>query len=203
MLEGTRELALSPLFAAATLEYTTKTTADQVALEIAPAHPKAIIKHAGEVITSPVQVDLEVGNNVYAIEVYAEDGTTEKYRVNIVKEVLSKPSCLFTDISNHWAKAEICEAVELGIVKGVSELLFDPNRDVTRTDFTVMLVRALGLNSQEASGLVRFSDDAHIPQWAKEEMNTAILAGIIEGYPSGQFLPAAVILLRLWKLQQD
>lgn len=189
VLEETNELTLSPIFAATTVDYEVKTTAELVNLEFAAAHPQAVIKHAGKVITSTVQLDLALGNNIYLIEVYAEDGTMKKYSINIEREAVSKPACLFTDIINHWAKDDICEAVELGIAKGVSELIFDPNRDVTRTDFAVMLVRLLALSSQKESGLERFSDYTHIPQWAQDEMNTAILAGIIEGYPSGQLLP--------------
>ena len=52
----------------------------------------------------------------------------------------------FTDISGHWAKAQIEQAVAKGYVTGYPNGTFKPDAPVTRAQFITMLVRALGLD---------------------------------------------------------
>jgi hypothetical protein len=51
----------------------------------------------------------------------------------------------FTDISGHWAKIQIEQAVAKGYVAGYPNGTFKPDAPVTRAQFITMLVRALGL----------------------------------------------------------
>ncbi len=49
----------------------------------------------------------------------------------------------FSDIDGHWAKDEILKAAKAGFVKGVEEGIYDPDSEVTRSQFVAMIVRAL------------------------------------------------------------
>ena len=99
------------------------------------------------------------------------------------------PGCPFTDIEKHWAKSEICEAAKLGIVEGVNAYAFLPNGEVTRTEFAVMLLRALRIEIDDEAGAVSFSDRGSIPKWADQAIRTAVAKGILSGYPDGTLRP--------------
>jgi hypothetical protein len=59
-------------------------------------------------------------------------------------EAASSPD-VFKDVSGHWAKTQIEEAVAKGYVAGYPNGTFKPDAPVTRAQFITMLVRALGL----------------------------------------------------------
>ncbi|TBL73913.1 NEAT domain-containing protein [Paenibacillus thalictri] len=90
-----------------------------------------------------------------------------------------------SDIGNHWAKASIEQAVSLGIVNGYEDGTFRPNGEVTRSEFTVMLNRALKLEGQKAD--LTFSDLSNVPDWVKPSLEQAVGAGIISSYEDGTF----------------
>lgn len=91
------------------------------------------------------------------------------------------------DISSHWAKAAIDKAVSAGFVNGYGDGTFRPDQQVTRAEFMAMLSRALGLKEASASG--SYADASRIPAWAKAYIDSAVEAGIIQGYPDGSFGP--------------
>lgn len=49
----------------------------------------------------------------------------------------------FKDIEGHWAEDEIRQALEMGIVSGVTDSLFKPDREATRAEVTAIVMRAL------------------------------------------------------------
>ena len=105
----------------------------------------------------------------------------------------SAPGCLFVDIEKHWAKPEICEAAELGIVEGMSPRIFMPNAAVTRTEFAVMLLRTLRSGIDSEAGALSFSDSDSTPKWALQAIRTAVAKGILTGYPDGTLKPVQTV----------
>jgi|GEM_PF-6188871 S-layer homology domain. len=101
--------------------------------------------------------------------------------------------CLFTDLEKHWAKTDICEAASLGIIEGVASNRFAPNLAVTRTEFAVMLARALQLPAIEDEATLSFQDQESIPAWARPMIKAALAEGFITGYPDGTFRPEQTI----------
>ncbi|MFD2881981.1 S-layer homology domain-containing protein [Paenibacillus rhizoplanae] len=89
------------------------------------------------------------------------------------------PGPSFTDIAGHWAEASIREAVKQGIITGYPNGSFQPNRNVTRAEFTVMLAKALKLQNTEAA--LSFKDSDRIGPWAKAAVAQAVALGIIQG----------------------
>ncbi|MFS0723166.1 S-layer homology domain-containing protein [Paenibacillus sp. 1P07SE] len=118
------------------------------------------------------------------------------------------PSPDFTDLTNHWAKSAIEQAVSKGIVNGYEDNTFRPNGQVSRAEFVAMLGRALPAN-EEPSTYASFSDEQDIPAWVEPYLAPIAGAGIIGGYEDGTFRPAqritraelAVIIVRAHQLQ--
>lgn len=100
----------------------------------------------------------------------------------------------FSDITGHWAATSIREAASLGIVKGYADGTFHPAAQVTRAEFTVMLVRMLKPSAQNASSTAStFTDEGQIGAWARDDIATASALGWVKGDANGAFRPNSSI----------
>ncbi|HPQ46264.1 MAG TPA: S-layer homology domain-containing protein [Clostridia bacterium] len=82
-------------------------------------------------------------------------------------------------------------AYQNGIVKGVTELLFEPERPVTREEIAVMVYRASALSGTDFSGAVpSYMDNEVISDWASDGVGFVQESGIMEGRPGNYFDPA-------------
>lgn len=94
----------------------------------------------------------------------------------------------FGDIQGHpWAQKQIEVLASKGIIAGTSDELhtFDPDSSVTRADFTVLLVRALGLRGEADSGF----KDVHPEDYYYQAVGIAKRLGIAQGQAEGAFNP--------------
>jgi hypothetical protein len=96
------------------------------------------------------------------------------------------PQPVLTDIAGHWAKAEIEKLVALGIVNGYPDRTFRPDNNITRAEFTKILVKAMGLAEVHAG--VTFSD-VSAGLWSHGYIGAAFKAGLVKGYEDGAFRP--------------
>jgi len=98
-----------------------------------------------------------------------------------------------TDIAGHANEDAILRLNKLGIVTG-DDRGFAPNANITRAEFAVLLVRALGLeaSSNLAKGDTQFTDVTVAAgyEWASGAINVASRLGYINGYGDGKFGPA-------------
>ena len=94
---------------------------------------------------------------------------------------------VFNDTSNHWAKGYVSTAYANGMVKGVSDTEFAPDRTITREEMTAMLMRVI--DAKKVKEPIAFTDQSDISDWAKEYIVKATESGIIDGYDNGQFKP--------------
>ena len=90
----------------------------------------------------------------------------------------------FIDIIGHWAKDDIENLYAKGIVTGVTEITFEPDRSVTRAEFATLITKALNLTSDVSQGF----EDVRIGEWHYSFVNAAANAGLIVGY-DGYFRP--------------
>lgn len=96
-----------------------------------------------------------------------------------------QPKAMFDDVPDgHWAKAYVEELAEKGIVKGVSETQFDPDRSITRAEFVTLLVNTFGFHS--ADDVSRFVD-VQEGQWYAEAVAGAVANGIANGMSENYF----------------
>lgn len=95
----------------------------------------------------------------------------------------------FKDIASSWAASDITALANKFIIQGTSAEAFSPNNNLTRAEFTSLLVRSLGL---QAAGGVTFSD---VPStaWYANDVAAAYEAGLIQGTSQDKFSPNAYV----------
>ncbi|MCL2003328.1 MAG: S-layer homology domain-containing protein [Oscillospiraceae bacterium] len=101
----------------------------------------------------------------------------------------------FGDVSG-WATAAIKFAAARGIVAGVGDGLFAPERAVTRAEFVTMLVQMLGIDSVQLivdSGELIVFEDVLEGAWYYEHVMLAAALGVTAGVGGGKFAPDRVI----------
>lgn len=115
----------------------------------------------------------------------------------------------FTDVNNgaSWAEEYIESLASKYIVKGVGNDQYAPGQEMTRAQFTVMLVRALGLPAEVYNGAFK---DVKGTEWFNQsgELMAAVKYGIIKGKGEGTFAPndtitraeAAVMIARVLEM---
>ncbi len=106
-----------------------------------------------------------------------------------VNLVISKPttSLTFSDMQGSPSYNAALYMAEAGIMSGTqvgSEFYFNPEGSVSRGEFTVMVLHAIGKEDITSTGTTPFSDDAQIPTHMKGYINTAYSIGLIKGIPS-------------------
>ncbi|HHW00652.1 MAG TPA: hypothetical protein GXX36_14030 [Clostridiaceae bacterium] len=107
-----------------------------------------------------------------------------KYAVAFVKKT-------FDDIANYaWAKKEIEVMASKGIINGTSATTYSPAQDITRADFIVLLVRALGLDGDVNDNFSDVNPDAY---YAKQ-VGIAKKLGITKGVGNNEFKPGEKIV---------
>lgn len=90
----------------------------------------------------------------------------------------------FTDVADDfWAKNVIQEAYRGEFLSGFPDNSFKPNDNVQRAQVIVSLVNGLGLSASDGTVLSTYSDRAAIPDYAKDEVNTATKKKIVVSYP--------------------
>lgn len=113
---------------------------------------------------------------------------------------VTKPDA-FSDLTSvNWAKESINALAGAGVINGIGDGTFAPERSVTRAEFVKMIVEAFDF---ENAGDVKF-DDISGDEWYADVVMIAAGNGIVNGY-NGKFSPldniscqdAALILSRV------
>lgn len=94
----------------------------------------------------------------------------------------------FEDISGHWAKEDIQNLANVGIVSGTGNGLFNPDGDITRAEFVKLIQKVLGF--ADAENAVTFNDVSD-ESWYAGGIENAYNLGIIPEamIKDGNFLP--------------
>ncbi len=99
----------------------------------------------------------------------------------------------FTDVtSGHWAVDAITWAAQNDIVAGIGGGLYDPDSNVTREQFAVMLykyARFKGYDLTATGDLTQFPDAGSISSWAETALSWASGKGLINGHEDGTIDP--------------
>lgn len=81
-----------------------------------------------------------------------------------------------SDVKNHWAEKSIASLIEKGAVNGYPDGTFNPDSEITRAEFTTMLVKAFKLTPKTGNG---FKDTNGY--WAKDYIVAAVANSIVKG----------------------
>ena len=104
------------------------------------------------------------------------------------KNVDAEPA--FDDVPDGaWYATPVNVMAELGIVNGVGDDKFEPNREITRAEFTTMAMRF----AKVPSGGVNIFTDVNPDDWFYSYVVNSIQYGWIEGYGDGTFRPDRLI----------
>lgn len=98
----------------------------------------------------------------------------------------------FADTTEHWSADYIRALVKAGIIQPSDYgTAYEPDKEITRLEMVVMMVRAIGKESETAKrqGQTEFTDDAEITGADSGYINTAVEYGILVGYPNGTVRP--------------
>ena len=107
----------------------------------------------------------------------------------LVDQDVEAPSA-FDDVpEGAWYAEPVNVMAKLDIVEGVGDDKFEPNREITRAEFTAMAMR---FAEGETGGKNIFSD-VDEDDWFYEVVVDSIKYGWIEGYPDGTFRPQNLI----------
>lgn len=91
----------------------------------------------------------------------------------------------FADLDSvPWAKDVIGQLYQKGIINGTSETEFSPEKNITRAEFTKIIVTLFDLELHKGTSV--FADVAD-NAWYADYIYTAVQNGIINGYSDGQF----------------
>ncbi|WP_240422028.1 cadherin-like beta sandwich domain-containing protein [Paenibacillus periandrae] len=96
----------------------------------------------------------------------------------------------FSDIADHWCRECIEKLLTLNVVNGQTETLFYPESQVTRAEFTAMVIRALDLQGDSADEVF---NDVSKDNWFNSVVNIAAKYGIVEGVADKKFDPEALV----------
>ena len=96
----------------------------------------------------------------------------------------------FYDIPDGIEKERIEYLEEKGVIKGVGDGRFEPERNVTRAEFTAMVNRAMGYDEK---ALKNTFTDVNESDWYYNDILLASKTGIIAGFPDGTFNPNGII----------
>ena len=106
---------------------------------------------------------------------------------NLLKDKDVRITVNFADVgANAWYAKAVNTLGSLGIVSGVGDNCFDPNRAITRAEFTAIAARFAKANE---TGSVRFSD-VPVNAWYYNAVLTAVNYGWITGVGDNRFAPS-------------
>jgi|GEM_PF-2179705 len=95
-----------------------------------------------------------------------------------------------TDISGHWAEGTIITMLNTGVIGGYPDGTFQPNRSITRAEFTTIVNKAFGTFD---AGAEAFFTDVKKTDWYYSQAASGKNAGFISGFPDGSFRPNSAV----------
>ncbi|WP_083609618.1 CBM35 domain-containing protein [Paenibacillus sp. P3E] len=136
----------------------------------------------------------------------AEDGGLKALLDGSGMYALLEYSKQFSDVPvTHWAFEALRELSAKHLIQGISELAYQPGRNITRAEFVQLMSNTLQLSG---SGTTSFTD---VPEgaWYQNALSGMVQAGLITGLTPESFQPNAeisreemtVILMRAYPLQ--
>lgn len=146
---------------------------------------------AGDVLT--YKVENLVRNTTYVLSVLAIDQAGNKSihnpTISVTAGSTTPTPILFSDIANHGLKNYIEQAAVAGIIGGYADGTFKPDQKLTRVQAATIIVRALGLKTDEVAP---FGDIANYADKTKADINAAYKYGISKGN-KGNFNPTDLV----------
>ena len=122
--------------------------------------------------------------------VYDPDTKTVRFSTRHFSKYLIKfNNVTFNDISKYaWAKNQIEYMAAKGVITGKADGVFEPGANITRAEFSALLVRMFKLPESNQCITCKFSDTS-ANAWYASPVMSAVEAGLVTGYENGTFRP--------------
>ncbi|MBW7476074.1 cadherin domain-containing protein [Paenibacillus oenotherae] len=153
-----------------------------------------VVMPDGTVVHMPTKV-VEINGKRYAV---IKSMTNSTYTIIFNEKK-------FSDVAGHWSEQAVNNMASRMIINGVSDESYEPDRSVTRAEFTAIITRALGLwKPQEGASF----QDVGNTSWYHDAVSIAEHYGLVTGINDTTFAPdrtvtrqeAMVIIERALKL---
>lgn len=163
--------------------------------KISTPYGMAVMKDGIKVMADGRSVDFEYNEETGELSAYLPAGAVKAavFMTNItgfssVKFINADeytPKSGFADTKGHWAEKELSYMLEKGIINGEqtdSGLLFRPQKQMTRSEFAVMICNYLGINRADYEAIeLPFADSEKIPKWAESSIKALYSLKLLSG----------------------
>ncbi|MBE5040193.1 S-layer homology domain-containing protein [Ructibacterium gallinarum] len=95
---------------------------------------------------------------------------------------------VFADTKGHWAEEDINYLAEKGVIEGVDQTHFEPDRSITRAEFTAILAEYLELDQTQGAPFAGFVD-VQPDAWYYGAVMGCAQKGIVQGIDAEHFAP--------------
>lgn len=114
-------------------------------------------------------------------------GTQVQVTDSVDQETDGPDTAVFEDMddTSDWARDAVLQAAERGLMQGYDNR-FDPQRSLTRAEWTAVLTRLFGLTASDTA--LPFTD-VPADAWYLEPLTAAVEAGIVTGRSADSFAP--------------
>ncbi|WP_338791206.1 S-layer homology domain-containing protein [Bernardetia sp. MNP-M8] len=132
----------------------------------------------------------------YADNTFRPNNTTSRAEFATMIAVIIDPSISsdpavasrsFTDISGHWAEANILKAARAGYLSGYTDGTFRPNDPITRMQVTLSISNGLGVSGGTSTMLNLFTDKNDVPSWATTSVTNGIANRFVANHPDKNY----------------
>ena len=136
--------------------------------------------------TGGIYIDLpdDFEEKTHKVSVLAKDIfgnlTRKSYDSFVIKDTAP-----FGDTKGHWASSYTDALYDAGIINGVpkgEELYFNPENNITRTEFAIIMCNLMEVDVAMYENVVLpFEDKDQVPEWAEKHVKAIYASGIING----------------------
>lgn len=105
---------------------------------------------------------------------------------HLSKYVIIESTKTFPDIAKHWSKLYVESMAAKNVVDGYKDGTFKPNINVTRAEFSKMIVQGLEAEVVKYNGEFK---DIKADDWHANYIATMKKLGLVQGYKDGTFRP--------------
>ncbi|TKH42078.1 hypothetical protein C1I60_22540 [Paenibacillus terrae] len=125
-----------------------------------------------------------LATSIWASPILAADSSH-----HATKEDSSTVSQPYRDMANHWATDNVTKWSHRGVVSGVENARFEPNRPITRSEWAALLNRAFQIQPGEPASFTDVNKD----DWFATTVTDAVYAGYMKGFEDSSFRPTQVL----------